>query len=299
MAIILIKIFKNILYILLTLSFFYSLSLFASTNNKKNQPTLNPAWNVGINNKRTTPKNKSKLFYYLSKIHVGAGIQASIPEIYPIDFYLFSGRIFGLRFFYAPLYRFNIRVLLPEDTLSSTNGILIKNPALDIKLNAKWGPHYGMEALVFPFSGIFFISLGYSIRELNIAGRASSPLLIMPEGGDESTVITTRTIFNIGADVSLKSSLIRFSVGWFWHYSRHAYLISTLGATFPKTINKSAKVDTNIDVPGDNDHIMEEKDIQELKKEREAKLEEQTLKAIKPGESQVIPILTVGFGVYF
>ena len=51
---------------------------------------------------------------------------------------------------------FNVRVELPADDIAAKQGVKIGYPAATLNFKAHWGPHYGMDALVFPFANAFF-----------------------------------------------------------------------------------------------------------------------------------------------
>lgn len=242
--------------------------------------------------------------WYEPQVALGVGL--SIPEILPIEGYLFFGRYFALRLFYTPSLPFNIRIEMPADVISTKKGIGVANPDFTIRLKATYGAHYGAEALVFPFGGSFFAMAGVSHRRMRLVGGARSPVLVCslfeankdPPCGDPNAAIETRTEIDIHADVETEAILARAGLGWFWHVGSAGYFMFNAGASKPSRIHRQVKVDANLDAPSTSDDEVTGA-LAQIKTEREADLEQKAVNEMRPVDEKVLPILGIAAGVRF
>lgn len=281
---------------------------------------LPPAWQSGGESQGSTsesgdilgegrrtppPSRRQPRPWYLPRFAVGIG--TNIPELIPIEGYAFFGRYFALRAFYTPPLPIPIRVNMPSDVIAVTDKTLaVANPAFTINGKATYGEHYGLEALVFPFGGSFFLGLGASHRHMRVVADAKSPILVCsvieaakdPPCGDPTAAIETRTDLTAHADATTDALLLRGSVGWFWHVGAAGYFMFNMGIAHPTRIERSASVDVGLATPEDpNPQITGA--LAELRNERQADLNNQAAAALSPVDTKVLPILGVGAGVRF
>jgi hypothetical protein len=233
------------------------------------------------------------------------GIGLNVPELVPVEGWLFFGRYVGLRFFYTPPMPFKIRIEMPSDVISTKNDVAVANPDFTIRMKAVYGAHYGAEALVFPWGGSFFLAGGLSHRRMHLTGEAKSPILVCslieaakePPCADPEARIETATQLEIKASVETTALLARASVGWFWHVGRTGYFMANAGATKPTHVRRTVHVTTAVDTPSQDDSISDA--VQQVKTERERDLEDKAVVAMRPVDQKALPILGIAAGIRF
>ena len=244
--------------------------------------------------------------WYLPRAALGVGL--NVPELVPVEAWLFFGKYFAIRGFYAPQLPFNIRVEMPSDVISTKKGVGVANPDFTINLKAHYGPHYGLEAMVFPFGGSFFIGGGAAHRTMRLVGSAKSSILICslievakePPCPDPDARLHPDTKLQVAADARTTALLVRGAIGFFWDVSDWAYFTLQAGATRPSQIRRRVKVTTGLDFPngdGADDDITGALAL--VKTEREAELERKAIKEMRPVDSKLLPILGLSTGIRF
>ena len=232
------------------------------------------------------------------------GVGLNLPEILPLEGYLFFGKYFALRAFYTPPMPFNIRIEMPSDVISTKKGIGVANPDFTIRLKATYGAHYGIEALGFPFGGSFFVMAGASHRRMRLVGGAKSPILVCslieaskePPCGDPNASIQTRTELEIKADIETEALLTRAGLGWFWHIGSSGYFMFNAGGTRPSRIQRKVDVEANLDTPATSDEDITGA-LAQVKAEREADLEDKAVREMRPVDEKILPILGIAAGI--
>jgi hypothetical protein len=241
--------------------------------------------------------------WYKPRVALGVGL--NVPEVLPIESYLFFGRYVALHFFATPVLPLKIRIEMPSDVISTKKGVGVATPDFTIHMKARYGPHYGAEALVFPFGGSFFIGAGASYRKLRLTGSAKTPILICslieaakePPCGDPNASLRTETELELQADATTSAVLMRGSIGWFWHVGSSAYVMFNGGIVRPTHIRRGVSVTASVDSPGSDDDVNGA--LAQVKAEREADLESKALKEIHPFEEKPLPILGLSTGIRF
>lgn len=237
-----------------------------------------------------------------------AGIGLNVPELLPVEGWLFFGKYFALRGFYSPELPFNIRVEMPADVISTKKGIGVANPDFTINLKAHYGPQYGIDALVFPFGGSFFIAGGAAQRRMRLVGSAKSSILICsiievakePPCPDPEASLHPDTKLQIAADARTTALLFRGMVGFLWDVGDWAYFSIQAGATRPTQVRRQIKVVAGLDFPssdGSDEEITGA--LAQVKVEREADLERKAIKEMRPVDSKLLPILGLSTGIRF
>lgn len=230
------------------------------------------------------------------------GLGISFPELLPIEAIFTWWKIFALRVFYAPPIPFNIRVNMPGEVVSSYKKILgVAYPPTTVKLKAVYGPHYGVDAMIFPLRGSFFILGGMAFRQISLSGRAKGPILVCtkeaaekepPCSGDEG-VIKTRTQLVLEANTKSTAYLMRGAVGWLWTLGKSGYLMWTLlGTAVPTNVKRDLDIDASISTITDDveDDISDA--LRQIKEEKEEEMKQNALKEMRPVEEK--PLLMIG-----
>ncbi len=241
--------------------------------------------------------------WYVPRVSVGFGL--NFPELVPFETHLAFGRYIALRLFYVPRLPFNVRVEMPSDVISSAKGVGVANPDFTIRMKAVYGPQYGAEALVFPFGGSFFVGLGLSSRTMEVHGQAKSAILVCslveaakePPCPDPTARIKTDTQLELEAALETQAILMRGAVGWYWHVGSFGYVTLAGGATKPTKIERQAKVTASVDSPGADDDLNGA--LAEVKKTKEAELEEKALEEMRPVDEKILPLLGLTAGIRF
>jgi hypothetical protein len=232
---------------------------------------------------------------FYQKFALGMGMD--LPDIFPIEG-LWWTKYFGARVFYAPAFPFDVRVEMPADVISSSRGIQIEHPELNIKLDALYGANYGAEFSFFPFAGSFFLNLGLSQRSFRLAGEVKSPLIIRPQGAEES--ITTRTVFGLRADARTESLLLRASAGWIWRILDSFYWrLAVIGVAKPTKTRSTVKVDVLVESPTTEENVELAGALAELRDQKESELSDKAHQQIRPVEDQLWPIIGLSVGYVF
>lgn len=228
------------------------------------------------------------------------GLGANIPDFFPLEGYLRFNRFLGLRVFYVPTLPFNLRVELPRDQLSSTGGITVENPDLNVKFDGKYGPQYGAEVMVFPTLGSFYVSAGISHRRLALDGGVSSDLILRSTASGSS--IDTNTNFGIETQASTAQMVFRSALGWMWDIwmDRGYFNLTLIGITIPKKTSSTINVTASITNPNASDPDGAIPDaLAETKAAKEAEMEDKALDAMKPVEKLVLPLIGISTGIHF
>ncbi len=247
---------------------------------------------------------KSVRPWYQPRTALGVGL--NVPELVPIEGYFFFGKYAGLRLFYAPPMRFNIRVEMPSDVISAKKGVVVANPDFEVRFKATYGAHYGAEAMVFPFAGSFFLSSGLSHRRMKLVGDAHSPVLVcsLIEGAkedpcsDPAASIRTRTELRVHADAETTALLARGAIGGFWNVGSFGYFMVNLGASKPLKVYRDVTVTTELDTPQEEEEEVKGA-LAQVKSEREDELNEKAVKAMRPVDEKLLPIFGIAAGVRF
>ena len=235
------------------------------------------------------------------------GVGASIPDILPIDAQLVFSRWFRVRLFYGPEMPFKARVEMPSDVISTKNGVAVANPDFIIRMNASYGPSYGVEAMVFPLANSFFLAGGMSVRTFQLEGKAKSGVLVCsvieaakePPCGDPNARLTTRTELEIRARAKTESNLMRMSAGFLWQIAESGYFSIYAGMAKPYAIRRKVSITTGIDSHGGEGDGAISGALAQVKIDKEAELEKKALKEIAPYDNKTIPILGIGGGIQF
>lgn len=256
-------------------------------------------------NKRSSFKKSSKKYKkrrkrkhrkssrILSDIAIGLGM--NIPDIIPIEFYYKFSPYFSFRGFLALKIPFNIRVELPADELSSSNGFIVENPDLNVTFKAHYGPQYGLEFMYFPWGENFYCSLGASFRKLAINGGTESNLIL--RSADRQTAVSTNTTISLHADADTSQYVVRSTIGYFVKTANRIYMNFYLGYTKPY------KASSNIDITGNIfnpnlENAEHDSATREWIASKELELEDEAEEAIKPAEKLALPIIGLSMGIF-
>lgn len=226
-------------------------------------------------------------------IQFGFGMGVNVPDIFPFEGYAFLNSYFALRVFVVPTLPFNVIVQMPRDKISSTGGLIIEHPALDINFRARYGPQYGGELMWFPFGDEFFLSAGSSFRKLSIRGGVESPLLLTAASTGSST--ETNTNFRVDADAATSQIVTRLGGGWLWK-TGDSYFALNFGYTMPKRAHSDVDVMVNVRNPNTSDQVLTSA-LKELKAKKEEEATKKAKDAVRPAEELALPVLGLTFGV--
>jgi hypothetical protein len=249
-------------------------------------------------------KKKSIRPWYKPRFALGGGL--NIPEFVPLSGYMIFGKYFALRGFYAPPMPFKIRVEMPSDVISTKKKIGVANPDFTIRFKAIYGPHYGLEGMVFPFGGSFFVGGGASFRQIDLTGETKSPLYVCslieaakdPPCNDPDKRLTTSTEIELSAEARTTAILARGSAGWMWHMGRVGFFTLYGGYTKPVKVKRYVEVTADLDTPASADEDLKGA-LSEVRVEKEAELREKAMTEITPTTERPIPILGIGIGFRF
>lgn len=227
-------------------------------------------------------------------LQFGFGMGVNVPDIFPFEGYAFLNSYLALRVFVVPTVPFNVIVQMPRDKISSTGGLLIEHPALDINFRARYGPQYGGELMWFPFGDEFFLSAGSSFRKLSIRGGVESPLLLTAASTGSST--ETNTNFRVDADAATSQIVTRVGGGWLWKSGQDSYFAFNFGYTMPKRAHSDVSVTVNVRNPNTSDQVLTSA-LKELKAKKEEEATKKAKEAVRPAEELALPVLGLTFGV--
>lgn len=227
-------------------------------------------------------------------LQFGFGMGLNVPDIFPFEGYAFLNSHFAIRLFIVPTVPFNVIVQMPRDKISSTGGLAIEHPALDINFRARYGPQYGGELMWFPFADAFFLSAGSSFRKLSIRGGVESPLLLTASSTGEST--ETNTNFRVDAEAATSQIVTRFGGGWLWKTGLDSYFSLNFGYTMPKRAHSDVSVTVNVRNPNTSDQALSSA-LKELKAKKEEETTKKAKDAVRPAEELSLPVLGLTFGV--
>ncbi len=222
----------------------------------------------------------------------GAGI--NLPDLFPFELWGRMNSWLGGRVFFAPAFAFDVRIELPRDQISSKNGILIENPAMNIHLDGVYGPHYGGEIWAYPWAGTFYVGAGLSYRKLTLEGVAKAPLLIT--FADLS--FETNTKFGVDAFAETEGILARFDCGWMFEMRGWYVHLGPFGIAIPKRLERTVRATGIVDSPGAEDEELVGA-LAQFRNEKESELHDKALKEIRPAESMALPIASVSIGIVF
>ncbi len=186
---------------------------------------------------------------------------------------------------------------MPEDNISTSNGLRFDHPDYTIDAELTWGPSLGLEAYFFPNSGIFYLSLGATYHSLSLDAKTESSLLIKDLNNPE-TVFETGTIFMAEFESETKNLLFKSKVGALLQFSRYHMDIG-LGLSSPKNISRIVSGSVDIDAPGNSDSSLPEDDLSTIRAEKSGEIEDQVIKELKTFDEKILPLATISVGVYF
>lgn len=269
---------------------------FISSNPKKNDNLYWPKEVDKVFSLVKTPTKNTRTFRFTKNF--GISINLMLPELYPLNIFWFANNYLAFKIFYAPAHKLNVKVELERDTISTTNGWIIEHPDLNIDFILLYGDHYGTEIYWFPFYSNFYIAGGISSRQISIKGNVKSPLLLRPIGTSEDNMLTTRTIFELGAKTHTQAVLARISVGWL-KILKNKYFLNLNLAGFAMPIKNKQHINSygNIDSPIDDYETIEQLNI--LKTQKLKELDEKILKEISKLNKKTILIIGMGIGIFF
>ncbi len=170
----------------------------------------------------------------VKKLTFFTGIGLGIPEVIPIEASVKFGQRFALRLYIAPpVINVKMPVYLPE---YSTSLILAKiyAPNQTLTANVSYGPHFGMEAMLFPWSTNFYVMTGLGVRQ--ITGKLNDNIEYYTCGAAAKNCKAsgTRSELNVNGSVTSTSSLLRASFGWLWEVGARGYFsLTALGVAVP------------------------------------------------------------------
>jgi hypothetical protein len=238
--------------------------------------------------------------------HFAVGPFLNVPEIAGVEGWAFLGRYFGLRAFVTPPIPFKVRVEMPSDVLSTKQQIGIANPDFEVRFRGVYGPNYGLEGMVFPFGGSFYLNVGASHRVMRLSGSTQSAVLICslleaakdPPCADPAARIKTGTELKLRADATVTALLLRAGAGWFWEVGRHAYFTFSGGVTRPTHVTRSLNVHADLEAPTvDQPEIVGA--LADVRAEREQDLHDKALREMRPVAEKALPVVGISAGWRF
>lgn len=246
------------------------------------------SFNTGYGTKSSRTNRPSKPRY-------GFGLGVNLPDLVPFSFRYRQSRFWSLKVFLVPTIPFNIKVEMPEDRISSKNGIVLSHPEYEVNFEANYGPQYGMELIINPFGGNFYLGAGLSFRKLAISGGISSPLSLSVQGSDST--ISTNSIFSIDAAASTSQYVLRLSTGLHWNLFGGYFINIGIGITKPYKANSSFSSTSAIINPRSPTQRISDA-LLEFKNQEDLKMKEKALEAMIPVEKLVLPIIGLEIGIY-
>jgi hypothetical protein len=271
---------------------------------RKRRDTVPPAWRPGA---PAEPAEDDAGAPALGMpYHFAVGPFVNIPEITGLEGWGFLGRYLGVRAFVTPPIPFKVRVEMPSDVISTKQQIGIANPDFEVRFHGVYGPNYGLEGMVFPFGGSFFLDFGVSHRTMRLSGSTQSAILICslleaakePPCPDPEARLKTGTELRLRADATVSALLLRTGAGWFWEVGRHAYFTFSGGLTRPTHVTKSVDIHADVEAPTvDQPEITGA--LADVRAEREKDLNDKALREMRPVAEKALPIVGVSAGWRF
>ncbi len=182
---------------------------------------------------KTKPKSKRPLKQE-KKLTFFTGVGLSIPEVIPIEASVKFGKRFGLRLYVAPpVINVTMPVYVPE---YSANLVLAKvyAPNQTLSANVSYGPHFGLEAMLFPWATNFYVMTGIGVRQITAKMNDNIEYYTCGAAARNCQASGTRSELNVKGSVTSTSSLIRASFGWLWEVGARGYFsLTALGVAVP------------------------------------------------------------------
>jgi hypothetical protein len=225
------------------------------------------------------------------------GFGFNIPELLPIEAYLFTHHGISWRLFAVWPLPFNVRVEYARSVLATEGGLSVENPNLNIDFDGRYGPQFGLEALFHPFDDSFYTSIGLSYRELHLAGDLLSNVILTSSAGSAEL----NSLISLQAEARTRQVAARASMGWLWPISEHnAYCnLNLLGAVIPIGYTFS-QVSMQADIVNPVATVdVKNATIEEAERSFADDLARQAEDSLEPLESLVLPIIGISGGIYF
>ena len=231
-------------------------------------------------------------------ITYGFSMGANFPDMFPLAAHIQYKRSFDLRLFVSPSMPFKVHVEMPDDTIKTTKGspVVIRTPPMTVNFDAVYGPQYGLETYYYPFDGTFFIALGASFRSLSLKGSVESNVNITTTDG--SYTGDSYTSLWLAANAQTSQSVMRGLLGWRWPVYNDGFFSFLLGYTMPYHHHSQITIDSELHTGYPNIDDTINSALADLKHQKEADMESQSLKAMRPVERLALPLIGVEMGVF-
>jgi len=224
------------------------------------------------------------------------GLGINIPDLFPIEIYWLPSSWISLRAFGVFPLPFKVRVEYGRSVLANQGGLSIENPDLTVDFKGIYGPQYGMETLVRPFEGSFYLGFGMSYRKLSLEGDLLSDLILTSSAGS----VETNSVISLRARADAAQFVYRANLGWLWTFwNDRCYINFTLlGLTLPQQASSNVRMQAKILNPIATVDVRNEI-IEEAERRFADDLARQAKESIKPVERLAVPIIGLSGGFSF
>ncbi|MFW7379418.1 MAG: hypothetical protein ACOH5I_11460 [Oligoflexus sp.] len=224
------------------------------------------------------------------------GLGVNIPDVFPIEAYWLPSRWISMRAFFVVPLPFKVRVEYGRSVLANQGGLSIENPDLTVDFDGTYGPQYGLETLLRPLGGVFYLGMGMSYRKLSLQGDLLSDLILTSSAGS----IETNSLISLQARADTAQIVYRASLGWLWTFwDDQCYFNFTLfGLTLPQRAFSDVYMRAKILNPIATVEVRNEI-IEEAERRFADDLAGQARDSLRPVERLVVPIIGLSGGFSF
>ena len=242
--------------------------------------------------------------------HVAFGVGVGSPDGLAFDVTVFISRHLALRAFGAPPISVPVTVHMDAETLATLGPYKIEEEPLDLDVRGHYGPQFGLDAMILPFGGTFFVSLGFSQRSVSASTAGSSSLHLCPTSNASCGQLPLRpslqdiplfTGVDASASVRSVSYMARGAIGWRWDLGDNGYLqLTALGIAKPFSVARDVSVAASLRSPLPAPYNQYAQNAtQQLVADRQSAAKTQIVAAIKPYDTAILPDVAIEAGLQF
>jgi|GEM_PF-5535088 len=144
--------------------------------------------------------------------HLRLGVLASFPEFTSGIVAWDISKNMSLQAAYAPAQPIHVDLEVPGKKLVEQDGFAIRSPQLTLPFDVEFGSHWSISGEWHPWSGSFYLGLGFGYRQLTIKSHVESALMFE----DESSMVLSNTRFSADLSSRTEQELLRSVIGQRW-----------------------------------------------------------------------------------